>query len=167
MAVSLKNRVFYRFWNWDLAATSNPNLMVGTALERWKPLFYKNKIIEEIWPQWHFEYSVIEAVRLCYVQKFHLSSNIAEIKGDWGRLKFFELIFLKVWILSFPTLCRTYQLSKKSLRYRTIKFAKFTWYSQLSVAIWNLFSKCLNKQNRKSYSTSVKTSYCLIHLDTM
>ena len=83
----MKNRDFYRLLNFDLAATCNPNLTVGTAFERRKSVFYKNKKFKNIRPHLHVICGVFEAVRLCNAQNFHLSSNIAEIKGDWGRLK--------------------------------------------------------------------------------
>ena len=92
MAISLKKQDFYRFWNCNLAATSNPNLMVETALERWKSVFYKNQNFKDIRPHLQFKYGVFEAVSFCNVQKIHLSSILAEIKGDWGRVEVYNFL---------------------------------------------------------------------------
>ena len=71
---------------------------------------------------------------ICNAQKYYLSSNIPQIKGNWGRMHIF-FIFSKVLIISFPTPCRTCYLSKNSLRYLRIKLDEFSWFSKSSGAI--------------------------------
>ena len=87
----MQNCDFHKCWNYDLTETFNPNLMVGTAFERWKSVFYKSQNFKDIWPHLQFKYGVFEAVSFRNVHKTHLSSILAEIKGDWGRVKFYDV----------------------------------------------------------------------------